>query len=66
MAQIDQLIPFRDAIGMAGMRTTKAYAEVAAGRLKVVRNGRRTFIRGSEIQRYIESLEAACPTNRAA
>jgi hypothetical protein len=55
--QIDRLIPLREAITMAGMRTTKAYQEIAAGRLVVVRNGRRTFVRMTELQRYIDSLE---------
>jgi len=54
--QIDCLIPLREAVTMAGMRTTKAYQEIAAGRLAVVRNGRRTFVRMSELQRYIDSL----------
>lgn len=54
--QIDRLIPLREAVTMAGMRTTKAYQEIAAGRLAVVRNGRRTFVRMSELQRYIDSL----------
>ena len=56
MYEIDNLVPLREAIVMAGMRTTKAYQEIAAGRLKVCRNGRRTFIRASELQRYINSL----------
>lgn len=58
---IDPLIPFAEAIAMAGMKTTKAYEEVKRGRLAVVRNGRRTFVRASELQRYIDSL-----TTRAA
>lgn len=66
MSSIDRLIPFQAAISMAGMRTTKAYQEVAAGRLKVTRNGRRTFIKGSELQRYIESLDSGSADNRAA
>jgi hypothetical protein len=56
MPEIDELVPFRQAARMAGMRTTKAYSEVAAGRLKICRNGRRSFIRASEVQRYIDSL----------
>ena len=56
MQIIDRLIPFIEAMSMAGMRSTKAYQEVAAGRLAVVRNGRRTFVRASELQRYIDSL----------
>lgn len=57
MLDIDRLIPLREAITMAGMRTTKAYQEISAGRLAVIRNGRRTFIRASEVQRYIDSLD---------
>ncbi len=56
---VDPLIPFRDALPMIGARLTKGYAEVAAGRLTIVRNGRRTFIRASEVERYIRSLEAS-------
>ncbi|OYU48137.1 MAG: hypothetical protein CFE31_14240 [Rhizobiales bacterium PAR1] len=56
MTSIDRLIPFIEAMSMAGMRSTKAYQEVAAGRLAVVRNGRRTFVRASELRRYIDSL----------
>lgn len=59
MSKIDRLIPVTDAFAMAGMRRTKGYAEVTAGRLVIVRNGRRTFIRASEVQRYIDSLDAA-------
>lgn len=55
---IDSLIPFSRAIEMAGMRSTKAYEELKAGRLAIVKNGRRTFIRASELQRYIDSLTA--------
>jgi hypothetical protein len=56
MLNIDRLIPVADAFAMAGMRRTKGYAEVTAGRLAVIRNGRRTFIRASELQRYIDAL----------
>jgi hypothetical protein len=57
MNDIDRLIPFRQAIAMAGMRPTKAYQQVTVGRLKVVRNGRRTFVKASELQRFISALE---------
>ncbi len=67
MHAIDRLIPFAEARSMAGMRSTKAYQEVAAGRLAVVRNGRRTFVRASELQRYIDSLtETSAKTSRNA
>ncbi len=61
MTSIDRLIPFKEAIGLAGMKTTRAYEEVKAGRLAVVRNGRRSFIKASEIERYISQLEKAAP-----
>jgi hypothetical protein len=63
---IDRLLPLREAMVMAGMRVTKTYAEIAAGRLAVVRNGRRTFVRASELQRYIDALEGSTGGNRHA
>jgi hypothetical protein len=64
---IDSLIPLREAARMTGMRTTKAYAEIAAGRLAVIRNGRRTFVKASEVQRYIDALRGnATPAKQAA
>jgi hypothetical protein len=56
MITIDRLLPVREAFALAGLRITKGYAEIAAGRLAVVRNGRRTFVRASEVQRYIDAL----------
>ncbi|WP_293809197.1 hypothetical protein [uncultured Bosea sp.] len=44
---------------MLGIRTTKAYAEVKAGKLKLTRNGRRSFVKASEVNRYIAALDAA-------
>ena len=64
MTQIDRLIPLRDAIAMAGMRVTKAYQEIAAGRLATIKNGRRTFVRSTELQRYIDSLPEASSVRR--
>ena len=55
---IDRLIPFSEAIGLAGMKSTRAYGEVAAGRLAIIKNGRRTFVRASEIARYFDALSA--------
>lgn len=55
---IDRLYPIREAFTLAGLRLTRGYQEVAAGRLKIVRNGRRSFIRASELQRYIDALSA--------
>ena len=59
MTPIDRLIPISEAISMAGMKSTKAYEEVKAGRLAIVKNGRRTFVRASELQRYIDALSTA-------
>jgi hypothetical protein len=56
---IDRLYPIREAFTLAGLHSTKGYAEIAAGRLKVIRNGRRTFVRASEIERYIAALETS-------
>ena len=59
MSQIDRLVPVLEAFSLAGMKSTKGYAEVSAGRLKVIRNGRRTFVLASELQRYINALAVA-------
>lgn len=59
MSEIDRLIPLREAIQLAGMRTTKAYQQIAKGRLAIVRNGRRTFVKASEVRRYIEDLPSS-------
>ncbi len=59
MTAIDRLIPIREAFALAGLRPTRGYDEVAKGRLRVVRNGRRTFVRASEVQRYIDALTTA-------
>jgi len=63
---IDALVPFSQAIAMAGMKSTRGYEEVKRGRLAVVRNGRRTFVRASEIARYIDSLDAGNGNTAAA
>jgi hypothetical protein len=60
MDSVDRLYPIRDAFTLAGLRPTRGYQEVAAGRLKIVRNGWRSFIRASELQRYIDSLDVSC------
>lgn len=56
MQIIDRLIPIREAFALMGLRVTRGYAELAAGRFRAVRNGRRTFVRASEVQRYIDAL----------
>jgi hypothetical protein len=40
------------------MKRTKGYAEMAAGRIAIVRNGRRTFVRTSELRRYLDARDA--------
>lgn len=59
MTNIDRLYPIREAFQLAGLRLTRGYQEVAAGKLRVVRNGRRTFVRASVIQSYIDGLSAS-------
>jgi hypothetical protein len=66
MNSIDRLFPIREAFALAGLRLTRGYQEVAAGRLKIIRNGKRSFIRASEVQRYIDALSEASDGKRAA
>lgn len=48
-----------DALRLLGsMGRTWFYAEVAAGRIRVVKLGKRTLVPDSEIQRIIEDAEA--------
>lgn len=63
MNDIDRLIPVREAFTLIGVGVTKGYAEIAAGRLTVVRNGARTFVRASEASRYIAALPTSGPAN---
>lgn len=58
VVHVDPLIPFMEALPMMGMRLSKGYGAVRAGQLAIVRNGRRTFVRASEVERYIASLES--------
>lgn len=60
---IDPLIPVREAFAIAGVGVSKGYGEVRARRLLVIRNGTRTFVRASEIRRYIDALEAVDAKN---
>jgi hypothetical protein len=64
--KVDPLIPLLDAFRMAGVGTTKGYEEINAGRLKAVHNGRRRFVRMSELRRYIDALEAVSLEGEAA
>jgi len=63
---IDRLYPIREAFALVGLRLPRSYQEIAAGRLKIVRSGRRTFIRVGEIQRYIDTLSAGRPDDQFA
>lgn len=56
MHDSEKLVPFREAVARIGRGVTAAYADVAEGRLQLVKNGRRSFIKESEIQRYIAAL----------
>ena len=53
---LDSLIPLAEAFAKAGLRSTKGYAEIGAGRLIVTRNGRRNYVRASDLQAYIDRL----------
>ncbi|QLP96440.1 MAG: hypothetical protein HZY79_02155 [Rhodoblastus sp.] len=64
--KIDRLIPVREAFAIIGWGVTKGYAEIAAGRLVVVKNGRNTFVRASETQRYISALPTMALKTEAA
>lgn len=62
----ERLYPIREGFILVGLRPTRGYAEIGAGRLRVVKNGRRTFVRSSEISRYIDALEPTGGASRAA
>lgn len=54
---IDPLLPLvPDVCNAIGAKKSKAYEEIAAGRLSVVKNGKRVFVRASEARRYIDAL----------
>lgn len=44
---------------MLGMGRTTVYEEIKAGRLAVVKIGRRTMIKHAELERYVNSLQPA-------
>ncbi len=56
----DRLVSIAEAAQTLGLGLTRLYAEVAAGRLELVKNGRRSYIRSTEIARYIAALPARC------
>lgn len=41
---------------LLGIQRSKFYSEVSEGRLKIVKNGSRTFVHRDEIQRYADNL----------
>lgn len=53
----ERLIPAKEAFAILGMGISKGYGEVRAGKLKLTRNGRRTYVKASEVNRYIAALD---------
>ncbi len=49
----------RETCEIAGLSRTYIYAEIAAGRIKPVKAGRRTLILKDELQRWLGSLSDA-------
>lgn len=66
MVEIDRLVPILEGFMLIGLGRTKGYSEIAKGRLAVVRNGSRTFVRASELRRYIDSLPGSSSQKHAA
>lgn len=54
----DRLIPAQEARNLIGVKTTKFYSIVKAGQIKLIRNGRRSFVRASAVTAYIDALES--------
>jgi predicted DNA-binding transcriptional regulator AlpA len=50
---IDRLINISEAFPFIGMRKSKIYLEISAGRLQATKVGRSTFLTEAEIARYI-------------
>ncbi len=44
---------------VAGIGRSRAYEEIRAGRLRIVKCGRRTLIPADALQQWLEALEAA-------
>lgn len=54
-----RLYPIDEALGfLGGYSRSWFFAEVAAGRIRVAKLGKRTFVRDSEIRRLIAEAEA--------
>ena len=56
MQSIDRLIPIRAAFALIGVRPTKGYDLVTKRQLAAVRVGARTFVRQSELERFLEEV----------
>ncbi|MHA6509523.1 excisionase family DNA-binding protein [Tessaracoccus sp. Y1736] len=48
-----------DSFNRLGIGRSKGYEEIAAGRLRVIKIGRRSLIAETELQRYVASLTEA-------
>jgi excisionase family DNA binding protein len=44
---------------LGGLSRSKLYTEISAGRLKLVKIGRRAFIAQAELERYVAALSEA-------
>jgi hypothetical protein len=58
--EFDRLIPLKEALPLIGRGLTSAYEDIKQGRLKVIKNGSRTFVKASEVARYVAALESPC------
>lgn len=52
----DTLLPVSEVLRTLGLGRTTFYGLVAKGDLQAVKLGRRTFVRGSELKRFITNL----------
>lgn len=53
------LHPIRSVERKLGIGHTTVYEEIKAGRLRVVKIGRRTFVKHAELERYVDALQPA-------
>lgn len=56
MSSIDRLIPIRAAFALIGVRPTKGYDLVAKCQLAAVRLGARSYVRESELNRFLDEV----------
>lgn len=54
---IDRLISVKDVLPLIGKGLTGFYAELKAGHLTAIKQGKRTFVAESEIARYRATLK---------